>query len=449
MRRRSNSGDFEFSGKTIRNLVIGFLGMITILFVGCSSMYEVDAEETVVVQTPGGKLEVRDTPGYKFDLMAKVTRYYKTQKYEFDVTKDENGKVVSTSNCLATRFNDQGKGTLCGSFTFNLPSDHEQILELHRRFHSMEGIVRKLIKPAAEKSAYNTGPLMSSKESSTTKRGDILQYFREQAKIGVYQTNQEDVEVPDLLAPPVKTVKTFQVPKKDKDGKPVVDENGQPVMVTEAHEVEEHATKTVTRVSPKLDSKGQILVQERSTVSMFGLELYDFTISKIFYEEKVKRQIDTQRDMEMAVQTKIAEAKKAQQDVITAEEQGKAAAAKAKWEQERIKAEQVTKAEAKREVAELDLQAAELERQATIERAKGEAEAKEMVMKADGALAQKLETWLKAQEVYAAAIAKHKQVPDIVMGGEGGSGADMTSQMLQMMGIAQARQLQLDMGVKK
>src|SRR5215831_9908374 len=65
----------------------------------------------------------------------------------------------------------------------------------------------------------------------------------------------------------------------------------------------------------------------------------------------------------MQVQTAIANSKKAEQDAITTELQGKAAAAKAKWEQEVIKAQAITQAQQEKEVAALQVQTALLEAQ--------------------------------------------------------------------------------------
>src|SRR6187402_3032671 len=65
----------------------------------------------------------------------------------------------------------------------------------------------------------------------------------------------------------------------------------------------------------------------------------------------------------MQVQTAIANSKKAEQDAITTELQGKAAAAKAKWEQEVIKAQAITQAQQEKEVAALNAETALLSSQ--------------------------------------------------------------------------------------
>ena len=117
----------------------------------------------------------------------------------------------------------------------------------------------------------------------------------------------------------------------------------------------------------------------------------------------------------------------------------------------KLKAQAVTQAEKEKDVAALDLDKAKLEAEARMTRAKAEADAKELLLEADGALEQKLEAWKFAQEKYAAALGKHRLVPDMVLGGDGknGNNADAASTMLTLMGAKAARDLQLDMRVKK
>jgi hypothetical protein len=150
----------------------------------------------------------------------------------------------------------------------------------------------------------------------------------------------------------------------------------------------------------------------------------------------------------MEVQTSIAQAKKAEQRAKTVEEEGKANAAQAKWEQERLKAKAVVEAQQKKEVAELERDAASFEKEKQILLGEGEAERKRLVMSADGALAQKLAAWIKAQELWAAAYSK-RPVPSVVMGGSGANGTDVSSrEFIDMLTIKAAKDLSLDMRTK-
>ena len=179
------------------------------------------------------------------------------------------------------------------------------------------------------------------------------------------------------------------------------------------------------------------------------------------YAEKVRKQISTQQEALMAVATARAEAERAKQEAKTAEEQGKAQVMKARYEKEQEKIRAVVDAEKAKEVAELDahkklevaklakLSAAE-EKQRQILLGEGEAKRKSMVLAADGALAQKLDTYLEAQKVWAVAFSQRK-VPSVYMGGGDGQsgGSDMEfKQFMMLQNMKNMKDLGLDMSIK-
>jgi hypothetical protein len=163
----------------------------------------------------------------------------------------------------------------------------------------------------------------------------------------------------------------------------------------------------------------------------------------------VEGQIKQQQEISMKVQTAMASAKEAEQNVITVAKQGEANAATAKWEQEVIKAKAVTLAEQEKEVAKLNRDAAEYTKQKDILLGQGEAERKRLVMSANGALEQKLDAWLKAQEYWADAASKYpgQWVPTTVIGGDS-KGYNGAQTFMDLMGMKAARDLSLDMSIK-
>ena len=99
------------------------------------------------------------------------------------------------------------------------------------------------------------------------------------------------------------------------------------------------------------------------------------------------------------------------------------------------------------EVAELDRQAAAEKKQEEILLGQGEAERKRLVLQADGALQEKLQAYVQAQQVWASAYAQ-RQVPTLVMGGGGTGDTDLAStDFAQMMQLMVAQQMGLDLSV--
>ncbi len=401
--------------KNMRNIVLagvfgvfGFLG----LFLSPMLVENMNASEYIVVQSPvSGELTwYTGNGGWKWQGFGSVTSYPRREKYDF-VQK--------------VRFNDGGHADMNGSIQYELPVDVAHLNVIHTQFHSPEAVRNALIETVVNKSIYMTGPLMSSKESYSEKRNSLIHAVEDQVANGVYQTVQKEVKVRDAIT---------------------------------------SEEKTSTMVEILMGKDGLPLRQEASVLTLYGIRTSNFSISEIAYEAAVENQIQQQQKVTMDVQLAIADAKKAEQRAITVAKQGEADAAKAKWEQEVLKAKAVTQAQQELEVAaldakkaltvaEMDAKTAAQEKSAKILRAEGESEYKRKIMVADGALAQKLETYLETQKVWANAIQNYQGnlVPQFSFGGSSMSGnAGNTSQnLVELLTAKTAKDLALDMNVNK
>jgi hypothetical protein len=386
-------------------IVVVVVGIIFCCFFVFSSFTTVGADEIVVKQNAmDGQLQVWGDPGVHMLWNGHVTRYKKSAQYWFSAHKDE-GK--DTDDSIKVRFNDGGHGNVSGSLRYNLPLDPAKMLALHSTYGSMQAIDHELIRQVVNKSVFMTGPLMSSRESYAEKRADLINFIQDQIMKGVYKTDRK----------PIKTV--------------------DPVSGQE---------KTVDITEPKLgEGPNGILREEESPIDRFGVTAYNITINGVDYDPAVEEQIKNQQAAVNAVQQAMVDAKKAEQNAITVAKQYEAEIAKSKGEQDVIKAKAVTEAQQKVEVAKLELETAKLDKENDITTAQGQAEAKKLVMSADGQLALKLDYWLKAQQAMADALSKQRQTPDVVVGGgSNGVGADPMKQMLEMYAIQSARQLNVN-----
>ena len=312
------------NSRRILAIGLGLLVLILILFSG-KMVENVDNSEIVIIQSVfSGKISIYTTPGPVFQGFGTATHYKKSNQFWFSSKKDEGKSSINEDQSIKIRFNDGGHGQISGSVRWYMPTDDKATLKLHTDFGSQDAIEQQLIRQVVTKAVYMTGPLMSSKESSAEKRNDLLSFIEDQSINGVYRTKQEDVKVHDDLM---------------------------------------NTDKTVTVVKIVQDEKGLPMRQEISSVKVYGVNLQGLALNSIDYDAEVENQIKVQQQAYMQVQTAIANSKKAEQDAITTELQGKAAAAKAKWEQEVIKAQAITQAQQEKEVAALQAQTALLEAQ--------------------------------------------------------------------------------------
>lgn len=385
----------------------------------------VDSDEIMIIQAPlSGELTVYTDAGMHWQGFGKVTKYEKSDTLWFS---KKGAACAKDTKSIKTRFNDGANGWVCGSLRYELPRDSKSMKEIHRIFGSEDSLEAQLVEPVIQKSVYMSGPLMSSKESYAEKRTDLIQYIKDQTENGVYKTRTERKRI---------AVNNLGISGADETDK---------------------ATKYKTiEIAVIAMSNGVPARQSVSSLTRFGVRVYNFSITGIRYDATVEKQIAKQQMETMEVQTSIAQAKKEEQRARTEVARGKAEAEKIRWEQEAIKvrattlAEQeksvaITNAERVKEVSVLARDAAKMEKERQILLGEGEAKRKKLVMTADGALTQKINAWKEVNFRYAAEIGKQRWVPNVVMGGNAGSNNGSSAQgVIDMFMVKTAKDLSLD-----
>jgi hypothetical protein len=389
-------------------IIVGVI-LLVILATSATRIFEnVPADKVVVIQSPvSGSLTWYTTPGLKWQGMGKVTSYNKSFQYWFSSKKDQGSK---NDESIGTTFNDGGHATVSGSVRIDMPLEPDKLTALHSKYGSQEAIEKELVRPAFERSIYMSGPLMSSAESYSERRNQFIHYIEDQASLGLFKTTTHLQRTKDPISGNEKTVNIVQL---------VAD--------------------------PK--SPGGYSRSEESPIATFGLHAYNLSINDIKYDEQVEKQIQTQQQAIMQIQTAIAESRKAEQKALTAEQEGRAEATKTKWAQEAIKAQAVTEGEQKKDVARLSKEAAEFYKQEQILKGEGDAAYKKAVIEADGALAQKLDTYKTVMGGFAREFGRQKWVPEVVMGSESGKTGDQVTQMMSLLSVKAMKDLGLDLRI--
>lgn len=370
-----------------------------------------DAGEMQVKQAAvTGHLTCRMEPGMYAQLFGEVHTYDEAETFYF-TADDETGETRNQS--LPTRFNDGAKAQVSGSLRVVLPRDCEQLVLLHRKFHSMNGVMAKLVLPAVRKALFNTGPHMSAGESYAERRGEFAMLAEDQLRFGVILVDKHEEAAPDPITGEVKTV--WRLTKRSC-----------------ADPGDAHCIGG--------------FVRDPSAFAQFGVDVTNFVIDGIEYPTAVLDQIETQRKARMNIITQQAQAKEAEARASRAEAEARARIAETRADEEVKKTQMIVAAEAVREKARLDAEAAELEKMANIARGEGEAQHRQLVMEADGALERKLDAWLQAQQAWAQAYSQ-RPVPTMVLGG-GQTDSDQGSlDFSQAMQLLVAKELGLDLGI--
>lgn len=422
----------------MNKLIATGAGIVTILLALCyGSLFEdLDANQYMVVQAPWtGKLTWHMAQGTKWQGFGTVTKYPRQTHFSFGANS-KDGRPDGLP--LKIKFNEGGEAKIFGSLSWNMPTEEVQLTEIHQRYHSEEAIETQLIRPNIDKAVALTGPMMSAFDSFAARKAELQAIVEDQFVKGIYKISI----VKELVEDPLTHEK-----KETRVAKPVAD------------------LKT-----------GEYIREVISPLSTLGITVSNISMPDIEYEAKVQAQIDAQREASMAIQTAIAETKTAEQQALTTAAKGSAEAAGTEWKQKAIaagavalaeqekavavlaaaKTKEVALAEAsqKFEVAQLGAQTAEQEKLAAILKGEGEAEARRLIMNADGGLEKKLAAYIEVVKAGSTAIGSYtgNWSPQIIMGGQGsstgtttaGTGIASAQQFMDMLVLKTAKDLSLD-----
>lgn len=406
MRYSTNYGDNAQSGpvRVGKKTVFAIIGAVLLLFLiwaFCSVVEDTDKSKNYVCQFPiTGTYEVWTTGGLQWPWFGNVQEYQKTSQIEFTGVEREDGGSLTASRekpAALVTFSDKGKGYIVGSFRVEMPLDDEHMKKIQQDFGSEEALIQNLVRPTLYKVVTACGPLMTSLQSVSETRTDLTNYITDQLNNGIYKT------------------KNIKVQQRN-------DITGEMEIVTMSEII-------LDSLAPEGFKR-----QEISPFSKYGVRAGIVSIIDIVYDKTTQDQIDAQKGANLAVITAKTKAIEAQQKAILIEEQGKAKAAEAKWNQEKEKAVAVTKAEQEREVSRLAAEKAEFDKKKVI--AQGEAEAAANRAKVSAGLTpQERAEWEYKTKVGVAEALANIALPKVVMtGGNAGSGnTAMDAMGLKMM----------------
>lgn len=391
--------------KVNRNSIFAILtvAIAVVLVMLSGSLFEdADKSKNYVCQMPiTGTYVVWTNGGLQWQGFGNKHEYFKTSQIEFvDWSEVSEGNYIASGDnpAASLTFNDKGKGFIIGSFRVVMPNDDANMKKIQQDFGSEKALIANLIKPTLYKVVTSCGPLMSSLESVSETRTDLIAYITDQLNNGVYKT----VVVRDSVTNEV----------------------------TGEKELRARAQIVADANSPSGYKR-----QETSPFSQYGITCGLVSILDIKYDGATQSQIDAQKQANLAVITSKTKSLEAIQRTVQITEEGRAAAERAKWEQEKEKAVAVTKAQQEFEVAELEAKKA---KQVALKvQAEGEAKAaaNRALVSAGLTPAERAEWDYKTAVGVAQALAESKVswVPSVMFGGGNSSNSAMDAVGLKML----------------
>lgn len=306
--------------------VVAILGIIGAgVFIGCAPMlWETNIYGNYQIKQAAGtgKITVRNDAGLYWQGFGDIETYPVSEDIDFE----ESGMKV--------RFNDGSIAPVKGTVKFRLSLNEDKQKILHRDYGNFENVKRDLIQKNVAEALSQAATLMAAEDSYSTRRAEFADAAKSQLEKGIFKTTSKLVDA--------------------------IDENG-----TKFRKL---------NISIARDENGDPIIQKPSLLNDYGIEILQFVVNDFDYDPKVQELIDKKKEANQMKVVSTANAEKAKQDAITAEEQGKARVAEAKANAEVEKITAVVEAEKKADVAKLQALQAKYEAEKVAEIGKAEAE---------------------------------------------------------------------------
>lgn len=393
-------------------VVLILLGVFATKLVGYKQ-----STELLVKQSPFGTLSCVEGQGLYFKGFASIYKYDLAKSFYFNSSTEKvdghgwEGDEDDEDDISVT-LSRNANADISGYLMYELPTDCDKLIELHKNQRSDKGIKHNLVRNAVLSAVRKTAPLFTAEEAKVTKIAEFRRLAEDQLVEGEYLTTIEVL--------------------KEKAGEDEVDSTGK---VVKKAEVQEYR---VTKL--KLDKDGHRIITKKSPITQYGIVVKQLEIQNVKLDPKAQQQLDIVKEREMQRVANATAAETAKQKAITAKAEGDARIAEAKATQEVQKMTEVTMAEKEKAVAilnaEREKEVARLEALKAIEvakkiKAEKEAEAQaNRALVAAGLTPQERAEWeYKTKVGVAEALAKssHPLVPEIMMTGDGKNGGAGTA----------------------
>jgi len=327
-----------------------------------------------------GNMSVRQSAGTYFQWFGTITEYKNVTTCGIGSHKGDGSADIEAVDVI---FNDGSKAKISGLIRVKLPTTQEGAISLKREYAGgFDHFIQSGIVPIVNNAIKLSANLRSAQDAYTT-LALFQQAVEDQLRNGIYVTKSDKVS---------KTTSTGDI-EEQRVTVLVYGADGQPL-------------RTPNRLQ------------------QLGCEVLECVIDVPQFDAKVEEMIAKRKDEAMKTELSKQEAIRAKQDALTAEQQGLANVAKAKYEKEVEKIQEVTTAQKLYEVAALSAKKEDENRKAAIYKGQGEAEAARLKVAA-GLTPQEAAEWAFKTKVGVATALAGVKYPQILINGDSKGGNPM------------------------
>lgn len=430
-------------------------GLILTFIITSNSIFYAEPGYVYHVRTVLGDEYVVSDVGYQFYFWGRWNAWKRAMTVQ--AVQGASGKIsyaevesAETSAALPPlniMFLDQVDANTEATVRFSIPTDQEGFTKLAHEYRTPANLLQTALIPAFKETLQATASLMSAEDYYSGGRTEFNNEFENQMSHGIYIVKREE---------------TLTNTGRTSSG------TANLALGTNQEEYGDER-KTVFLVRKVLDSDGLPLRKEQK-FTQFDIQVVDARITDMIpntrFVERMQLKQKASADRAIAREQRVQEEEQRLLAIARGEREVAERQAQAKVEQiEKTTDAQTEKqlaittanklkeqAQIEKETAQINLEKARIEAETKRTLADAEAYQKEVILKADNALAQKLDAEIEIQKLWAEAFAR-RSVPTNVFGAssEGGTPTGSDNEVrafMQMLTLDAAKRLAYDRGIE-
>ena len=292
-----------------------------------------DDQNWQVLQSLTGKVSIIDHPGYYYKGFGTVWTYPRTLEGIYTDHPEESKSDTS----IRVTFNDAGTARVNSYTKVQLPTTPEKRRKLHQDFQGNPQNILDALRAHLINCIKASGPVMSASENQASRKAEFNLIVEEQLSRGLFKMRRTEIELNDLT----------EIVDAG------IDDSG--ATITKEKKAVVQATQIVN------DKDGQPIVIQPSPLKTYGIEIMQFSITEIEYDDATLMQFAAKKESYLNAEKSKAQRQEEVQSRLMIEEKGRRQVAEIQAEENQKKERALIQAAQAEEVAEIQ------KRQAVIE----------------------------------------------------------------------------------
>ena len=344
-------------------LVTGF--GITFLFALFATFFAKNqADHWQVLQYPNGKVEIRNRPGWYPTYFARITTY--PRMISVYGTKDSRPESPGDDSVKAW-FNDGGTADLSWVVRVTTPcpseadeSNHQLMEEMvqkqrefHRQFTGNVANAKNAVRSAVRNVIQQTGPIMSSTENQSARKGEFWHEVNSQLKDGMFAMKPVVIKTNTSVSTMLKAMKKGNELTPDGEEEithPVRKETTRASLGSVLEEKSINASETVMAAEIVRDPvTGKAVVSSPSALEQYGMKVLQFSILDTDYDAETVKKFSAKKQLYLQAEQSKAATIQNVQERFKRVAQGEREIAEEQWTAEKDRAEKRIQAETTQE----------------------------------------------------------------------------------------------------